>query len=144
MPIGDELWYWNNVLGSYRYLGLYSIQTSPLRFWKWSQSIYREVRQRKAAASVVNGWGDFYHLVRNVVHDRSIAEIQRRVATPMTLVQAEIRQKIELLERGRIINANGIGYVLGNTYNNDRCVCFVSCHMLAKYEFAYIHSTTGS
>lgn len=118
LPLNDEIWYWNDILSSYQYMGLYSIQTSPVRLWDWSHSIYREVRQRGGA--VAQGWSQFYSLVRTVVRDRSIADIQRRVATPLALVRAEVRDKQAILERAKLLNANGIGYLLSNGFNDER------------------------
>ncbi|KAL9021751.1 MAG: hypothetical protein Q9185_001115 [Variospora sp. 1 TL-2023] len=34
LPLGWDIWYWDEVLTSSFYLGLYSIQTSPLRLWQ--------------------------------------------------------------------------------------------------------------
>lgn len=120
IPLSDEIWYWDVVLGSYRYMALYSIQTSPLRLWDWSRSIYHEVRQR--SNPLTQGWTEFYHLVRKVVRDRSIADVQRRVVTPLTLIQNEIHQKRAQLQYARSTNANGIGHLLSNTFNNIRSV----------------------
>ncbi|OJJ46329.1 hypothetical protein ASPZODRAFT_1948904 [Penicilliopsis zonata CBS 506.65] len=35
LEISNEIWYWDEVLGSFWYTGLYSIQTSPSRIWKY-------------------------------------------------------------------------------------------------------------
>jgi nuclear control of ATPase protein 2 len=54
IPLEDDIWYWDDVLGTYRYAGLYSVQTSPLRLWNWSKDIYQDVRSRGGA--LANGW----------------------------------------------------------------------------------------
>lgn len=118
IPLNEELWYWNDVLASYPLTALYSIQTSPIRFWKWSKSIYHEVRERRDV--VVEGWQQFYALVQTVIHDRSVADMQRRAASPLTLVRTEIKQKRASLERAKLLNASGIGYLLSNCFNNER------------------------
>lgn len=128
IPLSDEIWYWDNVLGSYSYMALYSMQTSPLRLWDWSRSVYSEVRQR--SKPVGQGWNDFYRLVRNVVRDRSMADVPRRIATPLTLIQKEVRQKRAELERARTASANGIGHLLSNAFNTERFV--LSCHAASK------------
>lgn len=46
IPLSDDLWYWDDVLGSYWSSALYTVQTSPLRMWAWSQDIYSESLDR--------------------------------------------------------------------------------------------------
>lgn len=133
IPLGDDLWYWDSILGNYRYLGLYLMQTSPFRLWNWSRSIYHEVKQR--SSPVAQGWTEFYGLVKNVVRDRSIADVQRRVASPLTLIQTEVRRKRAHLQRARMANANGIGYLLSNTFNTDRSVLMFSFAVLQRIIF---------
>ncbi|KAK3687648.1 ATP synthase regulation protein NCA2-domain-containing protein [Podospora appendiculata] len=42
IPLSDDIWYWDEVLGSYPYSFMYTAQTSPLRMWAWSKDIYQE------------------------------------------------------------------------------------------------------
>ncbi|KAK4103723.1 NCA2-domain-containing protein [Parathielavia hyrcaniae] len=42
LPLSDDIWYWDEVLGSYHYSFLYTVQTSPLRMWRWSKDVYYE------------------------------------------------------------------------------------------------------
>lgn len=42
IPLNDDIWYWDDVLGSYWNSTLYTVQTSPLRMWAWSRDIYTE------------------------------------------------------------------------------------------------------
>ncbi|KAK4126248.1 NCA2-domain-containing protein [Parathielavia appendiculata] len=42
LPLSDDIWYWDEVLGSYSHSFLYTVQTSPLRMWKWSKDVYYE------------------------------------------------------------------------------------------------------
>lgn len=41
-PLSDDIWYWDDVLGSYWSSTLYTAQTSPLRMWTWSKDIYSD------------------------------------------------------------------------------------------------------
>lgn len=118
IPLSDDIWYWDDILGSYRYAGLYSIQTSPLRFWRWSKDIYHDVRSRGGA--LTDGWGRFYDLVKDVVHERSIADIQQRVISPLSLARNEARRKQTQLKRIRQVNANALGVLLGEGLSNER------------------------
>ncbi|KAF2268121.1 NCA2-domain-containing protein [Lojkania enalia] len=117
IPLEDDIWYWDDVLGTYRYAGLYSIQTSPIRFWKWSKDIYHDVRSRGGA--LANGWQQFYGLVKDAVQERSIVDIQRRVVSPLALVRNEGRRKRAALKRIRLINANALGILLGEGISNE-------------------------
>lgn len=117
MPLSDDIWYWDDILVSYRFAGLYSLQTSPLRLWGWTKDIYHDVRVR--GGGLADGWGQFYGLVRDVVHERSIADIQRRVVSPLALVRNEARRKRAALKRIRQINANALGVLLGEGLSNE-------------------------
>jgi nuclear-control-of-ATPase protein 2 len=46
LPLSDDIWYWDDVLGSHWNSALYTVQSSPLRVWVWSQDIYSESVQR--------------------------------------------------------------------------------------------------
>lgn len=120
VPISDEIWYWKDILGSYSYTALYSVQTSPLRLFQWSKSIVHEVQHRRDRGTfVTEGWGQFYDLVKAVVRERNILDVQRRVQTPIALIKKEVRQKRGQLERAKMQNASGIGYLLSNAFSDD-------------------------
>lgn len=120
IPLEDDLWYWDDILSTYRFAGLYSIQTSPVRVWKWSQEIYHDVLSR--GGQVADGWSQFYGLVKDAVQERSIANIQRRVVSPLALVRNEGRKKRAALRKIRLINANALGVLLGEGLGNERYV----------------------
>jgi nuclear-control-of-ATPase protein 2 len=118
IPLEDDLWYWDDVLSTYRFAGLYSIQTSPIRLYNWSKDIYRDVRARGGRLAT-DGWSDFYHLVREAVKERSVADIRRRVVGPLALVRNEGRRKRTALRRIRMVNANALGVLLGEGLSNE-------------------------
>jgi nuclear-control-of-ATPase protein 2 len=118
IPLEDDIWYWDDILSTYRFAGLYSVQTSPLRMWKWSQDIYHDVRSR--GGQLADGWSQFYGLVKDSVRERSIANIQRRVVSPLAMVRNEGRRKRAALKKIRLINANALGVLLGEGLSNDR------------------------
>jgi nuclear-control-of-ATPase protein 2 len=118
IPLEDDIWYWDDILSTYRFAGLYSIQTSPIRMWKWSQEIYHDVRSR--GGQMADGWSQFYGLVKDSVRERSIANIQRRVVSPLAMVRNEGKQKRKALKNIRLINANALGVLLGEGLSNDR------------------------
>jgi len=111
IPLEDELWYWDDILFTYHFAGLYSMQTSPIRMWKWSKEIYHDVRSR--GDRFADGWSQFYGLVKSAMQDRSVADIQRRVVSPLALVRNEARRKRAALRKLRMTNANALGVLLG-------------------------------
>lgn len=118
LPLSDDIWYWDDVLGSARHASVYSVQTSPLRLYAWGKGVYQDVR-RRGGDLARDGWGQFYGLVQEVVRERSIVQIQRRVLSPLALVRNEARAKQSALKRIRLINANALGVLLGEGLSNQ-------------------------
>lgn len=127
LPLSNDIWYWDEVLSSYTYTGLYTIQTSPIRFWNWSNDIYKESRRRfhdlrtapenalttrKVGDSLSQQWRQFYTLVQESIRDRSVADLQRRVLSPVALCRAEARQKQAKLKKFRELSASGLGVLM--------------------------------
>jgi nuclear-control-of-ATPase protein 2 len=46
IPLSDDIWYWDEVLGSYFNSSLLTIQTSPVRIWALTREVYEESRLR--------------------------------------------------------------------------------------------------
>lgn len=42
IPLSDDIWYWDEILGSYPNSFLYTVQTSPLRMLKWTREVYSD------------------------------------------------------------------------------------------------------
>ncbi|KAM7206875.1 ATP synthase regulation protein NCA2 domain containing protein [Naviculisporaceae sp. PSN 640] len=42
IPLNDDIWYWDDILHSYSYSCLYTVQSSPLRMWAWTSDIYHD------------------------------------------------------------------------------------------------------
>ncbi|KAF2097378.1 NCA2-domain-containing protein [Rhizodiscina lignyota] len=122
IPLSYDIDYWDSVLNSYRYSALYSIQTSPLRLWDFGQEVYRDVRQRAGVQGITEGvegsWRQFYALVRDVVRERSVEDVRRRVVSPLARVRTECRKKRDALRRIRSMNANALGVLLGEGLSN--------------------------
>jgi nuclear-control-of-ATPase protein 2 len=118
LAVNNHIWYWDDILSSYRYAGLYSLQTSPLRFWDWTKDIAHDVRNRRADG-IADGWRQFYALVKESVRSRSIATMQRRVVSPLAQVRNEASKKQKRLRQMREINANALGVLLGEGLSNE-------------------------
>ena len=131
IPLSNDIWYWDEVLGSYAYTGLYTIQTSPLRFWDWSKEIYQDARQRfdsltsgsegdgLQARSLSDRWRQFYGLVRESIRDRSLTDVRSKVMSPLTIARSEARQKQSHLRRLREMSASGLGVLMDEGLNFD-------------------------
>lgn len=118
IPLEDDIWYWDDIISTYRFAGLYSIQTSPIRLYNWSKDIYRDVTA-KGGRLATDGWREFYGLVREAVRERSVADIRRKVVGPLALVRNEGRKKSLALKRIRLVNANALGVLLGEGLSNE-------------------------
>lgn len=127
LPLSDEIWYWDEVLASYPYSSLYTVQTSPLRLLAWSRDIYSATRVRirafpaeSAPGEVVHStapglshqWRRFYEVVRESIRERSFASIQRKVLSPLALCRSEARKKQAQLRKLREITAGGLGILM--------------------------------
>ncbi|KAF5022346.1 hypothetical protein F66182_5595 [Fusarium sp. NRRL 66182] len=127
IPLNDDIWYWDDVLGSYSYSSLYAVQTSPLRLWAWSQDVYTATKLRvqagslqhapgeivdSTASSLSQQWSQFYSIVQDSIRERSFANIQRRVLSPVAFCRAEARRKQAQLKKLREITASGLGVLM--------------------------------
>lgn len=127
IPLNDDIWYWDEVLGSYTYSGLYTIQTAPLRFWAWTQDIYRDTKTRVArlrippndavsasnvGTNLTDRWKQFYGLVRESIRDHSVADIQQKVLSPVARCRTEARLNQARLRRLREMSASGLGVLM--------------------------------
>ena len=127
IPLSDDIWYWSEVLNSYTYSSLYTVQTSPLRLWAWTQDVYvasktrmRSMSVRDAPADIVDStasgmsqqWKQFYGIVRDTIRERSFANIQRKVLSPLALCRAEARHKQAQLKKLREMTASGLGVLI--------------------------------
>ncbi|KAI0013130.1 ATP synthase regulation protein NCA2 [Xylariaceae sp. FL0662B] len=133
IPIGDHVWYWDEVLSSPTYSSLYMMQTSPIRLWIWSVDIYEDSKARlqrytsgSASAALVEAeagvesvqagisqrWRRFYAIVRESIRDRSLTNVQRRIMSPLALCRSEVREKRARLKRLREMTTSGLGVLI--------------------------------
>jgi nuclear control of ATPase protein 2 len=127
IPLSDEIWYWDDVLGSYANTGLYTIQTAPARFWKSTKEVYADAKQRytsshggsriressqSATQSLSQGWRDFYALVQESIQDQSLLQARTRILSPFALCRTEARKKQNGLKKLREMSATAIGLLM--------------------------------
>lgn len=72
-----------------------------------------------AQESLSKRWTDFYSLVKRVVRERSIIEIQKQAMTPLTRLRADMRKNQKALQNVRLRNANALGVLLGEGLANE-------------------------
>ena len=126
-PLSDDIWYWDEVLGSYTYIGLYTLQTSPLRLWSWTKDIYNDTQTRLSllrqaprdaisAQGIRTGlagqWKQFYGLVQESIRERSIADIQCQILTPIAMCRTQAKLNRARLKRLQEMNASGLGVLM--------------------------------
>lgn len=124
IPLSSDIAYWDEILGSYRYTCLYTVQTAPLRLWAWANDIYSDAWQRfqsirsaseydgNLSTSVTDRWRQFYGLVKDSVRDRSLADMRSKVLSPLTKSHMEARSKRNHLRRLREMSASGLGILM--------------------------------
>ena len=110
VPLESEISYWRDVLGSYRYTSLYSVQTSPSRLWGWSRNVWSEVSSQETGFN--DSWRHFYQRVRLTLHHKSLHDIRSSISMPMTTLRRDLQKKQERLERLKRQYAGSIGFLL--------------------------------
>ncbi|KAI7920478.1 hypothetical protein M0657_006556 [Pyricularia oryzae] len=127
IPLSNDIWYWDSVLSSYTYSSLFTVQTAPLRFWVWAKEIAvdTQVRLRRLQASPLGvlategpqaslsqRWARFYGIVRESIVTRSLANVQRRVMSPIALCRTHAKQRQAQLKKLRDMTASGLGVLI--------------------------------
>lgn len=133
IPISQDIWYWEEVRASYSMTGLYFVQTAPKRVGRWTREIYQDAWQRLQSArnaressfrddlTISDRWTQFYGLVRETVRERSLANVQSQIMSPLTKCRAELKRKQDHLKRLREMSAAGLGMLMdeGLTFDVD-------------------------
>lgn len=121
IPLGESIWYWDDVLGSYTNIALYTVQTSPFRFWKQAKEVYTDARRklnggsdlrtsaREATDTLSESWRQFYHLVRNSIRERSLAQAQTKILSPFSIARIEVRGNLQRIKDIRKTSSACIG-----------------------------------
>jgi nuclear-control-of-ATPase protein 2 len=74
---------------------------------------------RDAQETATEQWGRFYGLVKQVVRERSVKEVQKRALSPVVRIRSEVRRKQAALKNLRLRNANALGVLLGEGLANE-------------------------
>ncbi|KAI0380038.1 NCA2-domain-containing protein, partial [Hypomontagnella monticulosa] len=133
IPLNDHIWYWDDVLSSPTYSSLYMVQTSPLRLWGWTREIYADSKTRfqayasgdTSAAGFATGpnteslqtslsqqWRRFYGIVRESIRERSFANLQQKIMSPVALCRSEASQRQAKLKKLKEMTSSGLGVLI--------------------------------
>ncbi|KAM5499636.1 Nuclear control of ATPase protein 2 [Microsporum canis] len=126
VPLSDGIWYWDEVLGSAFYSGLYTLQTAPARWASYLAGIYQAIRQTRAAEGVdgttvttnsssptlMARWRAFYRLVHRGARARSVSHAKQFVLSPFQLARARARTSRRGLRKLREMTACAVGLLM--------------------------------
>ncbi|KAF8451339.1 ATP synthase regulation protein NCA2-domain-containing protein [Terfezia claveryi] len=138
LPLSEDLYYWDEVLSSYRYTVLYSVQIAPVKLLEASKEVYHDVMRRfkepreknidielppinlepRRSKKLSESMKKFYYLVKNSLRGR-LDELRRRsrMTSPFTIVRHDIRGKQAMIRRLRETQAASLGILIGETLN---------------------------
>lgn len=117
LQIERDIRYWDDVLRSDLYSGLYSIQVAPRRAWEWSKNICVDAASKTSGAdaqSLSIGWREFYSHVRCSVRTRFISTIRATAISPLIMFRGEIHRKRDSLRQFREIKAVSLGILMND------------------------------
>ena len=134
LPLSEDLFYWDEVLGSYRYTALYCVQTAPSRLLESTKDVYHDAMGRfrrlrelhaqsiesRQSETMSESLQNFYSLVRSSIRDR--AEVLHRqilMTSPLGIVRKEVRKKRASVKRLREMQASSLGILIGDTLTFD-------------------------
>ncbi|PSS00618.1 ATP synthase regulation protein NCA2-domain-containing protein [Coniella lustricola] len=127
IPLSHDIWYWDQILGSYTYSSLYAVQTSPVRWLIWAKDIYHESSVRSTFSrrtslfsrtpqlrtdSLSQRWSRFYGIVRETVMERSLKDVQHKMFSTVSLCRSDARRKQSQLKKLREMTASGLGVLI--------------------------------
>jgi len=118
LALSDQIWYWEDILSSRRHATLYSLQTSPLRLYDWSQDLWRKSDYKRPMDAISQGWSTFWALVKKTSRERNLRYLHANMMSPIARARAQAQKKQESLKRLRELNANALGVLLGEGLSN--------------------------
>ncbi|KAI0103134.1 ATP synthase regulation protein NCA2 [Nemania sp. FL0031] len=130
VPLSDHIWYWDHVLSSPLSTTIYMIQSSPARLWVRFLEVYEDSKSRlrrytgantatpesdvtsASTAAPSMHWRRFYAIVQSTILEKSLADVQRRMMSPIALCRTEARRKQARLKKMREMTASGLGVLI--------------------------------
>ncbi|KAJ5806951.1 hypothetical protein N7474_010543 [Penicillium riverlandense] len=117
LQLHQEVSYWDEVLDSPWYSGLYTVQTLPLRLWKWTKELYsdqeiQDWRVQSVSTSIAARWARFYQVVRQSARTRPAFSLRINRLTPIRECRAQVQQKRDLLMSITDIHTSSLGLMM--------------------------------
>ncbi|KAI1367131.1 ATP synthase regulation protein NCA2 [Xylaria arbuscula] len=132
VPLSDHIWYWDSVLSSPVSTSLHMVQICPAELWVWASDVYEQSKARlqwytarnaveveAEAAPSSNGtsrntwqWRRFYAIIQSTILERSFADVQRQLLSPVAYCRGKARRKQARLKRLREMTASGLGVLI--------------------------------
>lgn len=111
LHLREETYYWNDVLGSVWYSGLYTAQTTPTRLWHWTKGIssLRNASSESLSRSLAAQWAQFYQIARQSMSESSI---RLNWSSPIRSCRSEIRQRRDRLRAMTDIHTSSLGLLM--------------------------------
>ncbi|PYH97774.1 NCA2-domain-containing protein [Aspergillus ellipticus CBS 707.79] len=120
LVIDDEIVYWDRVLESNWFLGLYALQTSPAFLWnrlgKYFSDWYNAEPDDKPQTPVSERWAKFYRSVHQCVLSHSVCSLRTRLLSPLSLARSEVQRNRKSLGVAKNMNASGIGLLMRKVF----------------------------
>lgn len=115
LTVNDEIRYWNAILGSTWYAGLYTVQTCPVGAWYRTKQIYmnwRDSGARLGASSIPSCWERFYNIIENMSYPRAISSLRKRAWLPSRFLGPQVRQNRRFLGTMKDVHSCSIGILM--------------------------------
>ncbi|KAI9723089.1 MAG: Nuclear control of ATPase protein 2 [Chrysothrix sp. TS-e1954] len=119
IPFDDEKTYWDETISSPAYLALYSLQTSPVRFWTSVSKAYREVTEQEQSRPPESKWKGLYRRAEHAIFSQRHIIQDRNLISPLTFLRDEVQEKQICLQRASSVNATSIGLLLATSFNGE-------------------------
>ncbi|PGG99294.1 hypothetical protein AJ80_09394 [Polytolypa hystricis UAMH7299] len=110
--------YWDQILRSYFYTLLYTIQTSPVRLTRSLQDAYGRFNERRLfipqihLESLSTRWNMFYDIVREAVKELSLTRARTQILSPFAICRTQARRKRESSKQLLATKACSIGILM--------------------------------
>lgn len=116
IEINNEIWYWDEIIASFRSTCLYALQTMPLRVWRGMNEVKDVWRSRRLSSrpnhSLSALWQQFYEVILRTSDPQLARSPAARMISPLTLYKNEVRLKRKALVEAKHIQASSIGVLL--------------------------------
>jgi nuclear-control-of-ATPase protein 2 len=124
LALNREIWYWDEIVGSYYHTGFYIVQTLPSSLWIQISDFYSSLKNRYNRQAelrldfISNRWQRFYTLVQHSIQERSEWHARSSILSPFSRCRSELQRRQKTLRSLRDINASGIGLLM------EECLAF--------------------